>query len=112
MFHQATPLWTSGCGTGRNFPWLERAVTAAGHIVGVDLTDAMLREARHRVETAGWANVNLVESDVADYELPGNIGGVASRGPPGDLGDEATGTAAGVDGSFRSLVPTALWSEP
>ncbi len=67
-----------GCSTGRNFPWLERAVTAAGHIVGVDLTDAMLREARHRVETAGWANVNLVESDVADYELPGNIGGVLS----------------------------------
>ena len=53
-----------GCGTGRNFPWLERAVTASGRIVGVDLTDAMLREARHRMERAGWANVNLVESDV------------------------------------------------
>ena len=38
----------------------------------------MLREAQHRVETAGWANVDLVESGMADYELPGNIGGVLS----------------------------------
>ena len=67
-----------GCGTGRNFPWLERAVTASGRIVGVDLTDAMLRAARHRVEGAGWANVDLVESDAADYDFPGNVGGVLS----------------------------------
>ncbi len=67
-----------GCGTGANFPWLERSVTASGRIVGIDLTDAMLREARHRVENAGWANVELVESDVADYELPSNVGGVLS----------------------------------
>ena len=67
-----------GCGTGRNFPFLERAVTDSGRIVGVDLTDAMLREARHRVDRAGWANVDLVESDAGDYELPGNIGGVLS----------------------------------
>ena len=67
-----------GCGTGRNFPWLERTVTDSGRIVGVDLTDAMLREARHRVESAGWANVDLVEADVGDYELPGNMGGVLS----------------------------------
>ncbi len=67
-----------GCGTGANFPWLERSVTASGRIVGIDLTDAMLREAQHRVENAGWANVELVESDVADYELPSNVGGVLS----------------------------------
>ena len=67
-----------GCGTGRNFPWLERAVTASGRIVGVDLTDAMLSNARHRVESAGWANVDLAECDVADYEFPGNVGGVLS----------------------------------
>ena len=67
-----------GCGTGRNFPWLERAVTASGRIVGVDLTDAMLREAGQRVASAGWANVDLVESDAADYQFPANVGGVLS----------------------------------
>ncbi len=124
-----------GCGTGGNLLCLERAVTASGRIVGVDFTDAMLREARRRVESAGWANVDLVESDVGDYELPGNIGGVLSTfamtmfddydgviqraaealrpwGTPGHLGNETTGRAAGVDGSFRRLAPPALWSEP
>ncbi len=38
----------------------------------------MLREARHRAESAGWANVDLVQCDVADYEFPGNVGGVLS----------------------------------
>ena len=67
-----------GCGTGRNFPWQERAVTASGRVIGVDLTDAMLRKARHRVERTGWGNVELVESDAADYAFPGNMGGVLS----------------------------------
>ena len=124
-----------GCGTGANFPWLERAVTASGRIVGVDLTDAMLREARGRVESAGWVNVELVESDVANYELPGNIGGVLSTYAMTMVDDydgvirraaEALRTGGrlailemkrpeglpGVDGSFRSLAPPVLWSEP
>ena len=67
-----------GCGTGQNFPWLERAVNASGRIVGVDLTDAMLLEARYRVESAGWANVELVESDAAVYAFPGDVAGVLS----------------------------------
>ena len=67
-----------GCGTGGNFPWLERALTASGRVVGVDLTDAMLCEARHRVERAGWANVDLVEFDVADYEFSDTVAGVLS----------------------------------
>ena len=32
----------------------------------------------HRVERTGWGNVELVESDAADYAFPGNIGGVLS----------------------------------
>ena len=52
-----------GCGTGLNFPWLEGAVTASGHIIGVDLTDAMLREAQNRVDSAGWTIVQSVLSD-------------------------------------------------
>ena len=67
-----------GCGTGLNFPCLERAVTASGRIVGVDLTDAMLREARHRVVSAGWTNVELVESDAAEYVFPVKVAGVLS----------------------------------
>ena len=49
-----------GCGTGLNFPWLEKAVGHQGRIVGVDLTDAMLQEARERVRREGWTNVEIV----------------------------------------------------
>src|ERR1700742_3284812 len=34
------------CGTGLNFPLLEKAVGPGGRIVGVDLTDAMLARAQ------------------------------------------------------------------
>src|SRR3989338_1919882 len=38
------------CGTGLNFPYLQRAVGHKGRIVGVDITDAMLEQARRKIE--------------------------------------------------------------
>lgn len=67
-----------GCGTGENFPLLRAAVGPQGRVIGVDLTDAMLREARERVRAAGWDNVELVESDVAAYVFPSEVDGVIS----------------------------------
>ncbi len=52
MFPLSDTVVDLECGTGRNFPWTERGVTASGRIVGVNLTDAMLREAQRRVERA------------------------------------------------------------
>lgn len=59
-----------GCGTGLNFPYPEQAVGPSGTIVGVDLTDAMLGQARQRVETNGWKNVRLLRSDAAAFSFP------------------------------------------
>ena len=42
-----------GCGTGLNFPLLQQKVGRAGRIIGVDLTDAMLAQARKRAATNG-----------------------------------------------------------
>ena len=42
-----------GCGTGLNFPSLERAVGTEGRIIGVDLTDTMLEQG-HRRGARGW----------------------------------------------------------
>lgn len=67
-----------GCGTGHNFPLLERAVGPTGRIVGVDLTEAMLRQSHRRVERAGWRNVDLVRSDAARFEFPARVDGVYS----------------------------------
>jgi len=61
------------CGTGLNFPLIEQAIGPEGSIVGVDLTDAMLAQARRRIETNGWGNVSLVHADVADLGFPPEV---------------------------------------
>ena len=67
-----------GCGTGLNFPLLQEAVGEEGRIVGVDITDAMLRQARSRVDEEGWENVELVHSDAASYRFPEGTDGILS----------------------------------
>ena len=49
------------CGTGQNFPLIERVIGPQGQIVGVDLTDAMLAQAQRRIERNGWTNIELVQ---------------------------------------------------
>ncbi len=66
------------CGTGQNFPLIERAIGPGGRIVGVDLTDAMLAQAQRRIERNGWSNVSLVQADAADYAFPAGIDAVLS----------------------------------
>jgi len=61
------------CGTGLNFPLIEQAIGPEGRIVGVDLTDAMLAQAEHRIETNGWRNVSLVHADAADVDFPTEV---------------------------------------
>jgi len=52
-----------GCGTGPNFPCLRERVGPEGHVVGVDLVPAMLKQARARSDRAGWENVHVVRGD-------------------------------------------------
>ncbi len=67
-----------GCGTGLNFALLQEAVGPEGKIIGVDLTDAMLDQARQRVSEHGWTNVELVQSDAAQYTFPERVDGIIS----------------------------------
>lgn len=52
-----------GCGTGANLPYLRDAVGESGRVLGVDIVPAMLREARNRIDCAGWTNVAVVRGD-------------------------------------------------
>jgi ubiquinone/menaquinone biosynthesis C-methylase UbiE len=65
-----------GCGTGLNFALLEEAIGPQGRIVGVDLTDAMLDQARLRVARSGWKNVEFVQCDAAQYKFPARVDGI------------------------------------
>jgi ubiquinone/menaquinone biosynthesis C-methylase UbiE len=67
-----------GCGTGRNFALLERAVGPGGAVVGVDFSAAMLARARKRALRHGWSNVELVQSEAASFEFPLRLDGVLS----------------------------------
>ena len=67
-----------GCGTGLNFNLIQKKIGDAGKIIGVDLTDAMLTEAKGRVEKRGWKNVELVETAAADFTFPAEIDGILS----------------------------------
>ncbi len=67
-----------GCGTGLNFGLLQEKVGPQGKIIGVDLTDAMLEQARQRVAKHGWQNVELIQRDATLYNFPENVNGVFS----------------------------------
>jgi ubiquinone/menaquinone biosynthesis C-methylase UbiE len=62
-----------GCGTGLNFGLIEQQIGPGGRIVGVDLTDAMLAQAQHRIEANGWSNISLVRADAGEFEFPARV---------------------------------------
>jgi ubiquinone/menaquinone biosynthesis C-methylase UbiE len=66
------------CGTGLNFPLLQKAVGASGKIIGVDISPEMLEQARRRVEKKGWRNVELAEADLEAYAFPPGTAGMLS----------------------------------
>jgi ubiquinone/menaquinone biosynthesis C-methylase UbiE len=66
------------CGTGLNFPLIEEVIGPGGRIVGVDLTDAMLAQARDRIETNGWRNVTLVQAEAAGFGFPAGVDAILS----------------------------------
>jgi demethylmenaquinone methyltransferase/2-methoxy-6-polyprenyl-1,4-benzoquinol methylase len=66
------------CGTGLNFPLIEEVIGPNGRIVGVDLTDAMLAQAQERIETNGWRNITLVQSDAAEFVFPAEVDAILS----------------------------------
>lgn len=65
-----------GCGTGRNFPCLWKAVGASGRVYGVDLSAGMLREIEALNRKYGWRNISLTQGDAADYKAPEPLDGV------------------------------------
>jgi ubiquinone/menaquinone biosynthesis C-methylase UbiE len=53
---------------------LQEAIGETGRI----MTDAMLEQARLRVATEGWKNVELVQADATQYQFPTQVDGILS----------------------------------
>ena len=66
------------CGTGLNFPLYQRYIGPSGHIIGVDITDAMLDQAQKRVMKAGWKNVTLINQDASFFKPDTSVDAVIS----------------------------------
>ncbi len=67
-----------GCGTGLNFPLLHQAVTSKGKIIAVDLSSAMLDQARQTIAANQWTNVQLVCADATQFEFPFKMDAIVS----------------------------------
>jgi ubiquinone/menaquinone biosynthesis C-methylase UbiE len=66
------------CGTGLNFSLIEDVIGPSGRIVGVDLTDAMLAQAKDRVAANGWSNISLVQANAAEFGFPAQVDAILS----------------------------------
>lgn len=93
------------CGTGLNFPLLQREIGPEGRIIGVDLTDAMLAQAERRTETNGWRNVSLVQADAAEFEFPTGVDAVLATYPHALLPKSGQVIARGT----AALSPGGRW---
>ncbi|WP_254206199.1 class I SAM-dependent methyltransferase [Nocardia alni] len=52
------------CGTGLEFPFIQKCIGPEGKILGIDWSGGMLARAQRRIEDNGWSNVQLFEGDV------------------------------------------------
>jgi SAM-dependent methyltransferase len=62
-----------GCGTGLCMPLLQERIGAAGMIVAIDESKAMLDIARARAAQFRWSNVTFIQAPAADADLPVDV---------------------------------------
>jgi SAM-dependent methyltransferase len=71
-----------GCGSGGSFPYLVKAVGPTGRVVGVDISPESCINARRRIESNGWKNVDTIESSAQSVDLVGRYDGALMFAAP------------------------------
>lgn len=67
-----------GCGTGLNFIHLQKKLKDNGKLIGIDISNDMLNQAQLKIKKYNWKNVELLNTDVANYIYPEKLSGVIS----------------------------------
>jgi len=65
-----------GCGPGGSFPYLVQAVGPSGQVIGVEISPEISVNARRRIQTNGWTNVQVIEAAAQDVHLTGRFDGL------------------------------------
>ncbi len=99
--HMGDVVVDLGCGTGLSFASILDRIGPSGRLLGVDLSEGMLTQARARVDGNGWDNVELIQSDMLSYRYPDHVDAVVSMGALGYIEDPETIIAAAAN----ALVP-------
>ncbi len=71
-----------GCGPGGSFPYLVSAVGPSGQVVGVEISPETAINARKRVTTNGWNNVQVAVSAAEKVTLEGKFDGLLMFAAP------------------------------
>jgi len=71
-----------GCGSGGSFPHLLAAVGSNGRVIGIDVSPQSCINARRRVESNSWKNVEVIEASVERVDLPGRYDGALMFAAP------------------------------
>ncbi len=78
--HEGDQVLDLGCGTGLNFPLLQRALGPKGSIIGIDRSARMLAQARRKADRHGWTNVILLQADATTLDVAATTRAVESAG--------------------------------
>ncbi len=71
-----------GCGPGGSFPYFVDAVGPSGQVVGVEISPEIAINARRRIETNRWSNVQVIEADARTVRLEGKFDGLLAFAAP------------------------------
>lgn len=78
-----------GCGGGGSFPYLVKAVGSTGLVVGIDVSPQSCMNARLRVKSNQWQNVQVLESPAETAQLTGAYDGALMFAAPDVFASES-----------------------
>ena len=56
------------CGTGLELKEVIKKIGSGGRVIGIDLSEEMLKKAEERIGDKGWKNVELIKADVTTFD--------------------------------------------
>lgn len=100
--HPGETVIDLGCGAGADVCVAALLVGATGHVIGVDLTPAMVAKARANAALAGFTNVEIIEGDIADLPVSNRCADVVLSNGTINL---STHKSCVLKGAIRVLKP-------